>query len=222
MIRLKIFGKSNIGLYLRATNSFVIYHSSIPSEKVALIENELKVTPVPVNLVNARIVSPFIAGNKSGAVISHILEETAKEELVKELKKIGVNVSILKDKYTSLGNLVLANDKGAIVSPVVSARSRRVIADTLDVEVAVTTIGYLSYIGSLAVANSSGAIISPLVKDEEKEVIEQVLKVNVVTGTVNKGSDAVALGIVVNDKGIVVSYSMTAKELLLLSQAFNL
>lgn len=221
MIKLKIFGKSNIGLYLKATNSFVVYHSSIPGEKVALIQNELKVTPIPINLVNARIVSPFIAGNKSGAVIPHVFEDVAKEELVRELKNIGVNVSVLKDKYTSLGNLILANDKGAVVSPVISAKTRKIIADTLDVEVAVATVGYLSYIGSLAVANNSGAIVSPLIKDEEKEVIEQTLKVNVITGTVNKGSDAVALGIVVNDKGIVVGYSMTAKELLSLSQAFN-
>lgn len=221
MKKVKVFGGDHIGLYIKASNSYILYHSSVPERKLSLLKEELDAPTIPVYLVNILITSPFIAGNRNGVIISYLFEEYAKEELVKMLKEIGVNVGILKSKYTSLGNLILANDKGALVSPILSISSRKIISDILDVEVVPATIGRFSYIGSLAISNSRGALVAPMIKEDEKMIIKEVLKISLYTGTINGGVEFISSGIVVNDNGVVIGTATTGKELMMISQAFE-
>lgn len=220
-MKIKVFGGDHIGLYIKASNSYILYHSSVPERKVSLLEKELNASTIPVYLVNVLITSPFIAGNKNGIIIPYLFEEYAKEELVKMMKKIDINVGILKNKYTSLGNLILANDKGAVVSPILSIASRKIISDVLDVEIVPATIGRFSYVGSLAVSNSHGALIAPMIREDEKMVIKDILKTSLYTGTINGGVEFISSGIVVNDNGVVVGTATTGKELMTISQAFE-
>ena len=140
---------------------------------------------------------------------------------MKILKDIDINIGVLDSKYTSLGNLVLANDKGAVVSPILPISSRKQISDLLDVEVVSTTIGRFSYIGSLATSNNNGVLTSPVIKDDEKIIIEDVLKAPLYTGTINGGVEFISSGVVVNDNGIVVGSATTGRELMMISQAFE-
>jgi translation initiation factor 6 len=219
--RLKVFGSDNIGLYIKASNSFFLYHSSIPDKKIREVESELETIPVPVYLINTLILSPFIVCNNNGVILPYLFEEYAKEELVRRLKNLDINIGVIKEKYTSLGNLVLANDKGAIVSPILSLSARKMIADTLDIEVISSTIGRFSYVGSMAVSNNNGVLASPVAKDDEIRMIEDVLKVSLYTGTINGGIEFVSSGIVANDNGVVVGSSTTGRELMIISQAFG-
>ena len=221
MRKLKVFGGDHIGLYAKASNSYVLYHSSIPKRKISVLERELGVPAVPVYLINVLITSPFIAGNKNGIIISYLFEEYAKEELMKTLKDIDINIGVLESKYTSLGNLILANDKGAIVSPILPISSRKKISDLLDVEVVSSTIGRFSYIGSLAISNNNGVLSSPVIRDDEKMIIEDVLKAPLYTGTINGGIEFISSGVVVNDNGVVVGSATRGKELMMISQAFE-
>ena len=219
--RLKIFGGDHVGLYIKASNSYILYHSSIPKKKINVLEEELRVPAIPIYLINTLITSPFIAGNGSGVVLPHLFEDYAREELVKALKKLDINVDVLENRYTSLGNLVLANDRGAIVSPILPISSRKVIAETLDIEVVTTTIGRFSYVGSLGVSNNNGVLIAPVVKEDEMKIIEDVLKVSIYPGTINGGVEFISSGVVANDRGVVVGTATTGRELMVISQAFG-
>lgn len=221
MIRIKIFGGDYIGLYAKASNSYILYHSAIPKRKVAILEEELDASPHPVHLINTLIISPFIAGNRNGVVIPYLFEEYAKDELIKSLKSIDINIGVLKSKYTSLGNLILANDMGAVVSPIIPISSRKTISDILDVEVVPGTIGRFSYTGSLSISNSHGILVAPIIRDDEKMIIEDTLKTPLYTGTINGGVEFISSGIVVNDNGVVVGSATTGRELMTISQAFE-
>lgn len=221
LIKIKVFGGDYIGLYVKASNAYLLYHSSLPKRKIDLLEKELCVPALPVYLVNTLIISPFLAGNKNGLLIPYLFEDYAREGLVDSLKDLDINIGVIKSKYTSLGNLILANDRGAIISPIISISSRKLISDVLDVEVVSSTIGRFSYIGSLGVSNNTGTLIAPVVKDDEKIIMEDVLKTSLYTGTINGGVEFISSGIVVNDSGVVVGTATTGRELIMISQAFE-
>jgi len=189
--------------------------------KVKAIENELKVSPIPVYLVETLITSPFIIANSNGVIIPDIFERYALEVLSENMKELGVNLEIVESKYTALGNIVLANDQGAVVSPIVSHKIRKTISDILDVEVASTTIGRCSYVGSLAAVNNKYGIASPSIKDDEKNLIEDILDIKIYNGTVNGGIELPSIGLIVNDKGIIVGEDSDGKELMLISAVFE-
>ncbi len=221
MIRIKIFGVDNVGLYVKATNKYFIYHSLIPSHKVGILRNELKVEPIPVPLINTLIITPFIACNSNGILIPTLFEEDACNNLKKAANRLGINFQIVDIKYNTLGNLILANDRGAIVSPIIPQSIRRIISDTLDVEVVTGTLGRFSYVGSLAVVNNYGGVITPIVKDDEINLAEEVLKVSLLKGTVNGGSEFISNGLIANDKGVIVGSKTTGKELMIITQALG-
>ena len=59
------------------------------------------------------LIGVLIAGNSNGLVTSSLLE--VEEE--RFLSQLGMKVSRVPDKHTAMGNMILANDKGALVSP---------------------------------------------------------------------------------------------------------
>jgi translation initiation factor 6 len=189
--------------------------------KVKAIEKELKASPIPVYLVETLITSPFIIANSNGVVIPNIFEKYALDALSKSLMEIDINLGVVESKYTALGNIVLANDHGAIVSPVVSHKIRKTISDVLDVEVASTTIGRCSYVGSLAAVNNKYGIVSPSIKEDEKSLIEDILDIKIYSGTVNGGIELPSIGLIVNDNGIVVGEDSDGRELMLISTVFE-
>ncbi len=221
MLRLKVFGSANIGLYFKSTNKFFIYHANIIQKKINLVHEELKVTPVPVYLVDTLITSPFIVANKNGVIVTSLFEPYALDDLANKLKELDVNFAVVDVKYTALGNIIVANDRGAISSPILPKSIRKIVSDVLDVEVVSSTIGRFSYVGSLAAVNNKFGISSPSIKEDEKQLIEDVLKIKLYESTVNNGVELVSLGIVLNDNGIVVGEDSSGKELMLLSAVFE-
>ena len=70
----------------------------------------------------------------------------------------------METKKTAYGNLVLANDKGAVVDPRFKENEIKKISEALGVEAVPTEIAGLPYVGSLAVATNKGVLSSPVAK----------------------------------------------------------
>jgi len=218
---MKVFGGDNVGLYIKASNKFFLYHSSMDNRRVKVAEKALGVVGVPVKLVSSLILSPFIVCNSNGVIIPRLWEDYAVDELTKSLDGLGINYSIVNFKFNTFGNLVLANDYGAVASPLIAPSIRRIIADTLDVEVVSTTIGRFSYIGSLGVANNKGGVFSSVIKEDEAKLISDVLNISVYNGSVNGGVEFISSGLVANDYGALVGTSTTGRELMVITQALE-
>jgi len=221
LMKIKVFGGDNVGLYIKATNKFFLYHSNLSKNKVEVAENILKAQGIPVKLVSSLILSPFIVCNSNGVVIPRLWEDYAIEDLVSSLRRLGINYSVVDFKFNTFGNLVLANDAGAIASPLIAPSIRKIIADTLDVEVASTTIGRFSYIGSLGVANNKGGVFSSVIKEDESRLIRDVLNISVYNGSINGGVEFISSGLVANDYGALVGTSTTGRELMVITQALE-
>ena len=132
-----------------------------------------------------------------------LLPTTAYTEEYEFLKKeTGLNVGILDSKYTALGNVICANDKGAIVSPRFTQKEVETISDVLGVEVVQKRISGLNQTGTLLVANNSGAIIHPEADEEDMKMFANVLGVKIEHATVNNGVPYVKSGILANNNGM--------------------
>ena len=130
-------------------------------------------------------------------------------------------ITIMDTKNTAYGNLVLTNDKGAIVDPSFSENEIKRISEALGVEAVSGEIAGLPYVGSLAVTTNKGTITHPQITDEEKDLLEDVLKVPVEKGTVNCGTPYVGTGLIANSHAGVVGSLTTGPEMFIIENAID-
>ena len=135
-----------------------------------------------------------------------------------------INITIAQTKKTAYGNLVLANDYGAVADPRLTETSKneaKAVSDTLGVEVVSGEIAGLPYVGSLAAATNKGVLAHPLIKTDEERLLEEVLRVPVGIGTINCGIPYIATGLIGNSKVAVTGSLTKGPELFMIGQALN-
>jgi translation initiation factor 6 len=183
------------------------------------MQDNLSVSINPITISGSILNGILLAANSNGVIVPH----TIRDEEIKSLKKISdINISILHSRYTALGNMILTNDKGALVDPRFNYKEIEELIDTLDVEIVKGFINDLPYVGSLAVATNRGILTHPKIKEDEKNLLEETLKVKSEKGTVNDGVQFPKLGIIVNSKGLLSSYLTTGFELSTITSIFGL
>jgi len=145
-----------------------------------------------------------------------------REKEIQALKSNSdLNIALMETKKTAYGNLILANDHGAVVDPRLKKKDVKQIEDTLDVETVPGEIAGMPYVGSLATATNKGVLTHPLLKEEEQKLLKDVLKVQVDVGTINCGIPYVASGLLGNKYGAVVGQLTTGPELFIIGQALD-
>ncbi len=160
-----------------------------------------------------------MAGNDHGILLPRI----AKEEEVTYLRELGVNAEVLHTNFTALGNIMLVNNKAAIVHPDMSVRDVEFIKKFLNVnEVVRREVGKFVTVGSIAVVNDFGGLIHPDVTDSVVQEVSKVLGVQLDIGTVNFGVAFVRTGLVANNYGAVVGERTTGPEIMRITNALNL
>lgn len=209
------FGNPNIGVYVAASEDFALVPPEAPDKLEQAIKRNLSVEVLRASIGSSPLLGVFCVMNSKGVLLGNI----AREEEVERIKRgLGdrVVVEVLEGvKENAIGNMVLANDKGALVSPLLPKEALRVIADALDVEVVQTTLGGSTLVGALGVATNKGVLLSPIASEEEMNLAVSVLKTaKGGFGTVNRGSIFVRSGIVANSKGALVGFETTGVELM--------
>jgi translation initiation factor 6 len=121
---------------------------------------------------------------------------------------------VVNSKWTALGNVVLANDLGAVVHPDAPNEILESISGDLGVKHAFGKIGTLAFVGALAIATNRGALVSPNALQDEQSVIESALHVQVDLSSTNGGVPFVKSGILANSKGAVVGPLTRGAELM--------
>jgi len=214
-----LFGSASIGVYSLATDRMVIVPPQVPEKKAHILEEWLKAKVVQTTIGESVLIGALSCANSNGIVFPHYVQE--KE--VRAIESISdLNFSIMDTKNTAYGNLILANDYGAIVDPRLKGRDVKKIEDTLGVEAVPGEIAGLPYVGSLAIATNKGVLAHPLIKEEERKVLKDVLKTHTEVGTVNCGVPYVATGLLGNKFGAVAGFITTGPELFIIGQALDL
>jgi len=215
---LSLFGSASIGVYSLAIDEMVIVPPQVPERKAKRLERWLKAKLVRTTIGGSVLVGALASANSNGIVLPHFV----REEEIKAIKSASdFNVTVMKTKKTAYGNMILANDHGALVDPRLTRRDLRKIEDTLGVEVVSGEIAGLPYVGSLAIATNKGVLAHPLLREDEEKILRDVLKVHVTVGTINCGIPYVATGLIGNVQGAVAGTITTGPELFIIGQALN-
>jgi len=215
---LDTFGSASIGVYIRATEEFIIVPKQVPSTKVEKLQEWFKTKIVKTNIGGSVLIGSLICANSNGMILPRFVWDEELEAL-KSLR--DVNITVMDTKRTAYGNLVLTNDYGAVVDPRLSRKDVKVISDTLGVEAVSGEVAGLPYVGALTTATNKGAMAHPLIKPEEEELLRDVLKVHVGIGTVNCGIPYIATGLIGNSKVAAAGSLTTGPELFMIGQALG-
>ena len=119
----------------------------------------------------------------------------------------------IEERLSALGNVVACNDHVALVHTDIDKETEEIIADTLGVEVFRQTIAGQALVGSYCLFNNKGGMVHPRTSLEDQEELSSLLQVPLVAGTVNRGSDVLGAGAVVNDWAAFCGMDTTSTEL---------
>jgi len=213
-----VFGNASIGVYALVNDRIAIIPPQVPESKRQKVEEWLKVKVVATTVGKSLVTGALACSNSNGI----ILPSFAQEDEIEAIKSASdLNVTVMDTKKTAYGNMVLANDKGAVADPRLEQGTVNKIADTLGVEVVTSEIAGLPYVGSLATATNKGVLAHPLLKDGERKVLEDVFKVPVDVGTVNCGVPYVSTGLLGNSRAAMVGLLTTGPEMFIIGQALD-
>jgi len=213
-----IFGSPSIGVYSLATDKIVIIPKPVPLEIAERIERWLKAKLIYTTIGSSILVGSLACSNSNGILLPNYVR---KEELDAIRSAFGGNITVMETRKTAYGNLVLANDHGAIVDPRFKESDLKQVSETFEVEVAPGEIAGLPYVGKLAVATNKGVLAHPLLKDSERKVLEDFLKVPVDVGTINCGIPYVGTGLIGNSRTVVAGSMTTGPEMFIIGNALD-
>jgi len=206
-LRTNFQGDPNLGLYGFATDKYCL----IGVESKRLREKLKEVLKVPVSsafAMETELLGIFCAGNSHGIVVPKILDD----DEISSMEKAAKNILVLKSRYTAFGNLILMNDKGILLSPLMK-KEKKGIEKFFGLRCEIAKIAGLNVIGNLGIATNRGCLLNPRAKKNEIKLAEDVLNVKTDIGTVNFGSPYPGAGIITNSNGYVVSEVSSGPEL---------
>jgi translation initiation factor 6 len=213
-----IVGSASIGRYSLTTDKMVIIPKSVPPKKAERLSQYLKTKLIHTTIGGSILVGALACANSNGILLPNFVRE---EEIENIRHSFQGNITIMDTKKTAYGNLVLANDNGAIVDPRLKELELQTVSETLSVEAARGEIAGLPYVGSLAVATNKGALTHPLLKDSERRLLEDVLKVPVDVGTINCGVPYVGTGLIANRYAAIAGLLTTGPEMFIIGNALD-
>ena len=213
-----VYRSPNVGLFLRTNNDTLLLPFGFAETKAKKLKEYLDIEKiVHVSIAGTRLIGPMTVMNNNGI----LLPATVSDDEIRILKQTGLNVDRLKSKFTAIGNLISANDKGAIVSNLFKGEAEQNIKDILGVPLQTFSIGGYVQVGSMIVATNAGAIVHPIANDSEISTISEILQVEAEPATVNGGSPFLSSGIIANFSSVIVGNLTTGPELIMISRALK-
>ncbi len=215
--RVDIVGNPNVGVFVLATDDFAIVPYNLIDEKAEIIKETLEVDVVKSSISGSNLIGSLAVANSNGIVVSpHVLDRE-----VKQFEEMGLKVSTIPSQFTAVGNVVAANDYGAIVSPFFSEDACNIIADTLDVDVESRSISGSDIVGSLIKVTNSGFLISKNATSSEINLARKVFGVEGDIGTVGRGIPLVGACSIANSHGAIVAKGSTGPEMARVEEALG-
>jgi translation initiation factor 6 len=219
IFRYDLYKSPNVGIFAKSNDSIVLLPYGYAETKSKKLIDYLQVKPVFVSIAGNRLIGPMVVLNNKGM----ILPSLASDDEITYLKQMtGLNIARLESKHTAVGNLISANDYGAIVSPLFKGEFDKQIEDILGTSVHTMAVADFNQTGSMIVSNNHGAAIHPKASEKEIETVSSILKVDVEPLTINGGIPYLSSGIICNSKSMVVGSLTTGPELIMLSRGFKM
>ncbi|QDI88702.1 translation initiation factor IF-6 [Candidatus Nitrosopumilus sp. SW] len=217
IIKFDVYRGPNIGVYISVNDKTILLPMGFAKTKAEKLAKYLGVDYLFTSIANTRLIGALCIMNNKGILLPKTAYQNEYDFLKKEL---DLEVGVLDSKLTALGNVICANDKGAVVSPWLSKEDCQTISDVLGVETIQKKIAGFNQTGVVMVANNSGAAIHPEADEEDMKIFSNLLGVKIEQSSINNGIPYVSSGILANNNCIVVGSLTTGPEIMMLTRAF--
>ncbi len=217
IIKYDVYRGPNIGIYTNVNDDYVFIPNGFTKSKAENLADYLDASYVFTSIANTRLVGVLMVLNNHGILIPRT---SAQYELEHLEKSTGLDVTVIDTKYTALGNMIAANSKGAVVSPMISKEHIKQIEDALDVEVIQKKVAGYQQVGAMVVVTDSGGIIHPETDEKDIKAISDVMGIHIEAATINGGIPFVSSGILANNHSAVVGRPTNGPEIMMLTRAF--
>lgn len=218
------FEKNNeIGCFAKLTNTYCLVAIGGSENFYSVFEGELSET-IPVvhaSIAGCRIIGRMCVGNRHGLLVP---SNTTDQELqhIRNCLPDAVRIQRVEERLSALGNVIACNDYVALVHPDLDRETEEILADTLKVEVFRQTVAEQVLVGSYSAFSNQGGLVHPKTSIEDQDELSSLLQVPLVAGTVNRGSEVIAAGMVVNDWCAFCGLDTTSTELSVIESVFRL
>ncbi|CAF1033683.1 unnamed protein product [Rotaria sp. Silwood1] len=222
-VRTQFESSNDIGVFARLTNAYCLVGIGGSENFYSTFESELS-DHMPVihsSIGDCRIVGRLTVGNRHGLLVP---SSTTDKELQHIRNSLPDNVRLKRceERLSALGNVIACNDYVALIHPDLDKETEQILTDTLNVECFRQTIADRVLVGSYSVFSNQGGIVHPKTSIQEQEELSSLLQVPLVAGTINRGSDVIAAGLLVNDWIGFCGLETTAHEISVIESVFKL
>jgi len=222
-VRARYENSNEIGVYSRLANNYCMVGVGASENFYSVFEGELSDT-IPVfhaSIGGVAIVGTLCVGNRHGLLVPSSTTDQELQHIRNSLPEL-VKLQRVEERLSALGNVIACNDYVALVHPDLDKETVEILADTLCVEVFQQTIAENSLVGSYCSISNQGGLVHPKTTIENQDELSSLLQIPLVAGTVNRGSDVIGGGMVVNDWSAFCGQDTTSTELQVIETIFRL
>ena len=217
IVKYDVYRQPNIGIYINVNDTIGLVPMGFAETKANKLAEYLNIEIFYTAIANTRLIGTLSVMNNKGV----LLPSTAYQDEYDYLKnETDLEVGVLDTKFNALGNIICANDKGAIVSPALSKEHCKIISDVMGVEVLQKKIAGSHLSGVSLKVNNTGGVIHPEAEEKDIKIIEDLLSVNIEQTSINGGIPYVTSGILANNHCIIVGSMTSGSEIMNLTRAF--
>ncbi|KAF9116895.1 Eukaryotic translation initiation factor 6 [Mortierella sp. AM989] len=189
----------------------------------SVFEQELRdiIPIVHTSIAGTRIIGRLCVGNRHGLLVPSTTTDQELQHLQTSLPK-SVRIQRVDEPLSALGNVIVCNDYVAIVHPDLDRETEEIVADVLKVEVFRQTVADNVLVGSYCTLSNQGGLVHPRTSIQDQDELSTLIQVPLMAGTVNRGSDVIGAGLLVNDWCAFAGRDTTATELAAIEKIFRL
>lgn len=221
--RCQFENNNDIGVFAKLTNAYCLIALGGAENFYSVFEAELAdhIPVIKTSVAGTRLVGRLTVGNRNGLLLPNT---TSDQELqhIRNCLPDEVVVQRIDERLSALGNCIATNDYVALIHPDVDKETEEIVADVLGVEVFRQTVAGNVLVGSYSSFSNQGGLVHPKTSIEDLDELSSLLQVPLVAGTVNRGSDVIGAGLVVNDWTAFCGMDTTATELSVIESVFKL
>ncbi|KAK3744474.1 hypothetical protein QZH41_012877 [Actinostola sp. cb2023] len=227
-VRAQFENSNEIGVFSKLTNTYCLVAVGASENfyrQVSLLvfEGELSdvIPVVHTSIAGCRIIGRLSVGNRHGLLLPNTTTDQELQHIRNSLPNT-VKIQRVEERLSALGNVIACNDYVALVHPDLDKDTEEILADVLKVEVFRQTLASNVLVGSYCSLSNQGGLVHPRTTIEDQDELSSLLQVPLVAGTVNRGSDVIGAGMVVNDWSAFCGSDTTSTELSVVESVFKI
>lgn len=222
-VRAQFENSNEVGVFAKLTNAYCLVGIGASENFYSVFEGELSdvIPVVHTSVAGCRVIGRLCVGNRHGLLVPNT---TTDQELqfIRNSLPDTVKIERVEERLSALGNVVACNDYVALVHPDLDRETEEILADVLKVEVFRQTVAGNVLVGSYCALSNQGGMVHPKTTVADQDELSSLLQVPLVAGTINRGSDVIGAGMVVNDWSAFCGMDTTVTELSVIESVFKL